>query len=38
VIVSGSLMDKLSRNSLLSAFFQAFILYWIVLPQGVLFR
>jgi pimeloyl-ACP methyl ester carboxylesterase len=38
VMISGSIMEKLSKNSWFSACFQAFLLFWIVLPQGVLFR
>jgi hypothetical protein len=38
VLLAGSLFDKIGRMPWLTALFQAFLLYWMVLPQGVLFR
>jgi hypothetical protein len=38
VIVTGSLVYKISRRPWLAAILQAFLLYWLILPQGVLFR
>ena len=38
VFSSGTLMKKIWRRPWFSAIFQAILLYWLVLPQGVLFR
>lgn len=37
-ILTGNLVYKLSRRPWMAALCQAFLLYWLILPQGVLFR
>jgi pimeloyl-ACP methyl ester carboxylesterase len=37
-IATGTLVEKISGRPWLSAMLQAFLLYWLILPQGVLFR
>jgi pimeloyl-ACP methyl ester carboxylesterase len=37
-IATGSVVEKLSGRAWLAALLQAFLLYWLILPQGVLFR
>jgi hypothetical protein len=37
-ILTGSLVYKLCRRPWMAALYQAFLLYWLVLPQGVLFQ
>ncbi len=37
-IVTGALVEKLSARPWMAALMQAFLLYWLILPQGVLFR
>lgn len=37
VIISGELFQKLGQRAWLTALLQAFLLYWLILPQGVLF-
>jgi predicted esterase len=37
-ILTGSLFEKVSGRPWLAALCQAFLLYWLILPQGVLFR
>lgn len=37
-ITTGTLVQKISGRPWLAALLQAFLLYWLILPQGVLFR
>ena len=37
-LLAGNLIYRLSRRPWLAALCQAFILYWLILPQGPLFR
>jgi hypothetical protein len=37
-IATGTLVEKISGQPWLAAILQAFLLYWLILPQGVLFR
>jgi hypothetical protein len=37
-IATGALVEKISGRPWLAAMLQAFLLYWLILPQGVLFR
>jgi dienelactone hydrolase len=37
-IATGTLVEKISARPWLAAMLQAFLLYWLILPQGVLFR
>ena len=37
-ICTGTLVEKISARPWLAAMLQAFLLYWLILPQGVLFR
>ncbi|NHJ85296.1 MAG: alpha/beta hydrolase [Asgard group archaeon] len=38
VFLSGDLLQKISKNALITAFLQSFLLQLLVLPQGSLFR
>lgn len=37
VLLSGNLFQRLGRRTWLAALLQALLLYWLILPQGVLF-
>ena len=36
-IMSGILLQKIGRSSLLTSLYQSFLIYWLIMAQGVLF-